>query len=70
LRTVFALGYEDLVDHDQLRHDPAMAVLAIKLSPSARIAYHWRGRARSAKINGDSCVKPRLGGPGASADLQ
>ena len=27
-----ALGYEDLVDHDQLRHDPTMAVLAGKLS--------------------------------------
>ena len=27
-----ALGYEDLVDHDELRHDPAMAVLAGKLS--------------------------------------
>jgi hypothetical protein len=27
-----ALGYEDLVDHDQLRHDPMMAVLAGKLS--------------------------------------
>src|SRR4051812_26678600 len=26
-----ALGYEDVVDHDQLRHDPAMAVLAGKL---------------------------------------
>jgi hypothetical protein len=26
-----ALGYEDLVDHDELRHDPAMAVLAGKL---------------------------------------
>jgi Transposase DDE domain group 1 len=26
-----ALGYEDLVDHDQLRHDPTMAVLAGKL---------------------------------------
>src|SRR5690349_17652336 len=24
-----ALGYEDLVDHDQLRHDPALAVLAV-----------------------------------------
>jgi hypothetical protein len=31
---VFALGlgYEDLVDHDELRHDPTMAVLAGKLS--------------------------------------
>jgi hypothetical protein len=26
-----ALGYEDLNDHDQLRHDPMMAVLACKL---------------------------------------
>jgi len=27
-----ALGYEDLVDHDQLRHDPTLSVLAGKLS--------------------------------------
>jgi hypothetical protein len=27
-----ALGYEDLNDHDQLRHDPAMAVIAGKLA--------------------------------------
>jgi hypothetical protein len=27
-----ALGYEDLNDHDELRHDPAMAVLAGKLA--------------------------------------
>ena len=27
-----ALGYEDLNDHDQLRHDPIMAVLAGKLA--------------------------------------
>ena len=27
-----ALGYEDLADHDQLRHDPVMAVLAGKLT--------------------------------------
>ena len=26
-----ALGHEDLVDHDQLRHDPVMAVLGGKL---------------------------------------
>jgi hypothetical protein len=26
-----ALGYEDIVDHDQLRHDPVMAILAGKL---------------------------------------
>jgi hypothetical protein len=27
-----ALGYEDVVDHDALRHDPVMAVLAGKLA--------------------------------------
>ena len=27
-----ALGYEDVLDHDQLRHDPAMAILAGKLA--------------------------------------
>lgn len=26
-----ALGHEDLIDHDQLRHDPVLAVLAGKL---------------------------------------
>ncbi len=26
-----ALGYEDLIDHDEIRHDPALAVLAGKL---------------------------------------
>jgi hypothetical protein len=29
-----ALGYEDLNDHDQLRHDPLMAVLAGKTEPA------------------------------------
>jgi hypothetical protein len=27
-----ALGYEDLIDHDELRRDPVMAVLAGKLA--------------------------------------
>jgi hypothetical protein len=31
-----ALGYEDLNDHDQLRHDPVLAVLAGKLSAKRR----------------------------------
>src|SRR2546429_2943694 len=34
-----ALGYEDLVDHDELRHDPTMAVLAGKLSARRK---EWR----------------------------
>src|SRR5690242_21454093 len=34
LQRVFgiALGYEDLTDHDELRHDPVLAVLAGKLA--------------------------------------
>jgi hypothetical protein len=31
-----ALGYEDLIDHDVLRHDPVMAVLAGKLKAKRR----------------------------------
>ena len=31
-----ALGYEDLVDHDELRKDPTLAVLAGKLDPVLR----------------------------------
>lgn len=31
-----ALGYEDLIDHDVLRHDPVMAVLAGKLAARRR----------------------------------
>jgi hypothetical protein len=31
-----ALGYEDLVDHDQLRHDPVLATLAGKLTAERR----------------------------------
>ncbi|MBV8401629.1 MAG: transposase, partial [Acetobacteraceae bacterium] len=31
-----ALGYEDLVDHDELRHDPMLATLAGKLSARRR----------------------------------
>ena len=31
-----ALGYEDLNDHDQLRHDPVLAVLAGKLDGAAQ----------------------------------
>jgi hypothetical protein len=33
-----ALGYEDLIDHDELRHDPVMAVLAGTRSDCAPLA--------------------------------
>ena len=42
-----ALGYEDLIDHDELRHDPVMAILAGKLeAPRRRIARRWRASRR------------------------
>ena len=34
-----ALGYEDVVDHDELRHDPILAVLAGKLTARR---FRWR----------------------------
>ena len=42
-----ALGYEDLVDHDTLRHAPIMAVLAGKLPRGARTAHRWPANRRS-----------------------
>ena len=42
-----ALGYEDLIDHDQLRHDPVLATLAGKLEAEAlRTARRSPARAR------------------------
>jgi hypothetical protein len=55
-----AFGHEDLVDHDDLRRDPTMAVLADKLS-----AHRWLARARS---TGSSAVRARRRAiPGAQA---
>jgi hypothetical protein len=42
-----ALGYEDLIDHDELRHDPVMAVLGGKLEA---------GRANCAPLAGKSTL--------------
>ena len=36
-----ALGYEDLNDHDELRHDPVLAVLAGKLEAQRRTVRRW-----------------------------
>ena len=41
-----APGYEDLLDHDQLRRDPALAVLAGKLAARRPDALRWPARAR------------------------
>ena len=39
-----ALGYEDLIDHDELRHDPVLAVLAGKLSAKRRCCAPLAGK--------------------------
>ena len=39
-----ALGYEDLIDHDHLRHDPVMAVLAGKLEASRAVCAPLAGK--------------------------
>jgi Transposase DDE domain group 1 len=36
-----ALGYEDLNDHDELRHDPMMAVWPASSKRGARIVRRW-----------------------------
>lgn len=39
-----ALGYEDLHDHEQLRHDPLMAVLAGKIDPAPAEGFALAGK--------------------------
>jgi hypothetical protein len=68
-----ALGYEDLVDHDQLRHDPVLATLAGKLvarrkscAPLAgkstlnRLEHAPAGASRYHKIGHDGAAIERL----------
>ncbi len=42
-----ALGYEDLNDHDELRHDPVLAVLAGKLEAQRS---DWRAAGRQINV--------------------
>ena len=46
-----ALGYEDLNDHDELRHDPLLAAVTGKLDPSgsSRVRARDRGKALAGK---------------------
>jgi len=46
-----ALGYEDLNDHDELRHDPLLAVVAGRVDPSGstRLRQEDRGKALAGK---------------------
>jgi hypothetical protein len=42
-----ALGYEDLNDHDELRHDPMMAVVVGKVDPKGEGRTHERDRGKA-----------------------
>jgi len=42
-----ALGYEDLSDHDELRHDPLLAALAGKTDPMGANRVHERDRGKA-----------------------
>jgi len=58
-----ALGYEDLNDHDELRNDPALAVLVGKKDPEGR--YRLRRRDRGKALAGKSTLnRLELGSPG------
>ena len=46
-----ALGYEDVIDHDELRHDPMMAVLAGKLAARRKNVRRWLANRRSTGSN-------------------
>jgi len=61
------LGYEDLNDHDDLRHDPLLAVLVGKTDPSG--ADRLRERDKGKALAGKSTLnRLELTPPGADAD--
>jgi hypothetical protein len=45
-----ALGYEDLIDHDELRHDPIMAVLAGKLEAQRKACAVVKGKSTLSRL--------------------
>jgi hypothetical protein len=62
-----ALGYEDLNDHDQLRHDPLMAVLVGKRDPTGKDRLRRRDRGKA--LAGKSTLnRLELSPPGADAN--
>lgn len=62
-----ALGYEDLNDHDELRHDPLLAVLVEKADPTGQSRV--RARDRGKPLAGKSTLnRLELTPPGADAD--
>jgi hypothetical protein len=62
-----ALGYEDLNDHDQLRHDPLLAVLAEKEDPTGESRPRERDQGKA--LAGKSTLnRLELTGEGVSAE--
>ena len=61
------LGYEDLNDHDELRHDPLLAVLVGKADPTGndRVRQRDKGKALAGK---STLNRLELTPPGADAD--
>jgi hypothetical protein len=54
-----ALGYEDLLDHDELRHDPTLAVLAGKLSARRRDCAPLAGKSTLNRLEHGSAAPTR-----------
>ena len=52
-----ALGYEDLNDHDELRHDPMMAVLVSKLAARREDCAPVAGKSTLNRLE-LSCLQP------------
>src|SRR5215213_2100628 len=67
-----ALGHEDLVDHDRLRHDPVLAVLAGKLEARRAICAPLAGKSTLNRLEHAPAGEPgryhRIGHDGAAIE--
>jgi len=66
-----ALGYEDLVDHDELRHDPPWRCWPASCRPAARIARRWRANRCSTGLERGGAERTRyhrIAGDGAKIE--
>src|SRR3954469_16569276 len=67
-----ALGYEDLVDHDELRHDPVLAVLAGKLEARRSGCAPLAGKSTLNRLehatSNEPCRYHRIGHDGAAIE--
>src|SRR6516162_10381651 len=55
-----ALGYEDLNDHDTLRHDPVRRCWQVSSKRTARIVRRWRESRRSIAWNAAGWSRPLI----------